>query len=66
MSIKLSCGCHVEDYTEAMMTSVRRWTKDGNHSIEVGMYCIYHREIERLNGDLLETIEEETKWLEQE
>lgn len=66
MTIQLSCGCQVEDYKEAMMTSVRRWTREGKPSVEVGMYCIYHIEIERLNGDLLETTEEETKWLEQE
>lgn len=63
-NIRLSCGCWVEDYTEAMMTSIKSWTREGNKSIEIGMYCIYCRD--NLGDDVLETIEDEVNWMEQE
>jgi hypothetical protein len=65
MSIKLSCGCLVTSYDDAIQTSVKRWTKEGNPAIDVGMYCLGCRNTAWLYDELLETTKDENNWLEQ-
>lgn len=61
--IVLSCKCEVEDYDDAIMTSIKSWTREGNKAIDIGMYCQSCRN--KLGDYLLETVADEIAWFDE-
>lgn len=61
--IILSCKCEVEEYDDTSMTSIKAYDREGNKSIEIGIYCKSCRNKLKQDDAVLETIQDEIEWM---